>query len=342
MAMAVPNASRLNCYYFPAATVDATYDSQATNAFTAVANAVLSLIATCGNAFVIFVVVRHREERHVPYNVLLGCLALSDLMVGLVAQPALAIHKIMEIRRQSFGTRCTARVVQSCSGWLTSGVSLFTLCAISLDRYLALKFHLRYASVVTATSYVAVVIGFWVFAAIFITLRFFVELRIWMLSTFTVMLVSIVLILSFYAKIFQVIRRHRRQIHARNQLAQHFHGRTAVEAARHRRSAVTMMYVLGAFIVCFVPCAATIMVETIQGPLTSVRVAYDFSATIVFLSSSLNPFLYCWRIGKIRQAALKLLKRGGLPSKVCANADQMKRRQIRISPVSRSLRLSGL
>ena len=310
--MAATNASRLNCYFFQAATVDATYDSHATNAFTAVANAVLSLIATCGNAFVIFVILRHREERHVPYNVLLGCLALSDLMVGLVAQPALAIHKIMEIRRQSFAIRCTARIVQSCSGWLTSGVSLFTLCAISLDRYLALRLHLRYASVLTASRYVATVIGFWIFAAILITLKFFAEEHIWMLSAFTVMLGSIVLSVSFYAKVFQVIRRHRRQILARNQLAQHFHGGTAVEVARQRRSAVTMMCVFAAYILCFVPFTATIVAETIQGPWTGVEIAYNFSATIVFLSSSLNPFLYCWRIGKIRQAALKLFKREGL------------------------------
>ena len=310
--MAVSNTSRLDCYFFPADAMDTTSDSHVTNAITAVANAVLSFVTTCGNTLVIFVIFKHRN---VPYNVLLGCLALSDLMVGLVSQPFMAINKIVEIRREPFAIRCPAKVVQSCSGWLTGGVSLFTLCAIGLDRYLALGLHLRYTSVVTASRCIAAVIGFWVFAAIFLTVKFFVGIQIWMLSAFMIGLLSIGLSFSFYARVFKIIRRHRRQILARNQLAQHFHGGTEVEVARQRRSAVTMMYVFGAFILCFVPFTATIMAETIQGPWTGVGIAYDLSATIVFLSSSLNPFLYCWRIGKLRQTALKLLIRGGFPSR---------------------------
>ena len=108
----------------------------------------------------------------------------------------------------------------------------------------------------------------------------------------------------------QIVRRHWRQIHERLKLTAHFHGRSAVEIARHEKSAVTMLYVLGIFLLCFRPFLVTVLIETAQGYTLSVKIAYDYTTTaVVFLSSSLNSPLYCWRIREIRRAAKKAIQR---------------------------------
>ena len=297
-----------SCYFLPSNSV-ISHSSAAIDLFTAVANALFSFITVCGNAFVIVVIWR-RRARCVPYNVLLGCLALSDLVVGIVSQPSLAISKIMEMEQKAFSTTCAVKLVQVCSGWLTAGVSLHILCAISLDRYLALRLHMRYAAVVTVARVLYVIVAIWVFSAAGIAWRFFMfDDRHWMLFGCSLLVENIILVLLFDGQVFRTLRRHRRQIHARLQLAQYFHGRSAFEAARHRRSAVTILYVLGAVILCYLPFAATIVVDVALGYTVGVQIAYDLSTTVVFLSSTVNPILYCWRISEIRKAACKTLTR---------------------------------
>ena len=299
-----------SCYFHSVAELGNSRAELIANIAIAVLNSVFSLISLLGNAFVISVIWK-REALHVPYNTLLGCLAFSDFVVGLIGQPSVVALKVVELRMASFATYCSAKIVQSSTGWLTAGVSLSTLCAISLDRYLALRLHMRYATVVTVPRVLGVAIFFWVLCLFFIIVRFFMAGSIWMASAFLFMFINLALISIFYGNVFQIIRRHRRQIHARMQLAQHFHGRSAVEVARHKRSAVTMMYVLASFVVCYLPFLATIIVDRRKGYTSAVKIAYDMSATFVLLSSSLNPFLYCWRVREIRQEAIKVLMRLG-------------------------------
>ena len=277
------------------------------NIITAVLNSLFSVTAVCGNAFIIIVIWR-REVLHVPSNLLLCCLAISDLVVGLISQPAFVIYKVTEIKGY-FNVYCAARMLQFCSGWFFSGVSLFTLCAISVDRYLALKLHLRYTAVVTATRVLAAVFSFWLLCVTNIGLRFVMRNdNHWDIISIVFLFTSLFVTVVAYANVFQIVHRHRRQIHEQFKLTAHFHGLSAVEIARHEKSAVTMLYVLGAFLLCYVPLLGTVIAETVQGYTLSVKFAYDYTTTVVFLSSSLNPLLYCWRIREIRRAAKKAIQ----------------------------------
>ena len=278
------------------------------NILAAALNSLFSVTAVCGNAFIIIVIWR-REVLHVPSNILLCCLAISDLVVGLISQPAFVIYKVAEIKGY-FDVYCAARMFLFCSGKLFSGVSLLTMCAISVDRYLALKLHLRYTAVVTAPRVLTTVIGFWLFFATNIGLGFAIRKD----SHSNVMRIVLLLIILFvtavaYMKVFQIVRRHRRQIHEQFKLTAHFHGRSVVEVARHKKSAVTMLYVLGAFLLCYVPFLCTVIAETVQGYTLSVKIADDYTTTVAFLSSSFNPVLYCWRIREIRRAAKSAIQR---------------------------------
>ena len=50
------------------------------------------------------------------------------------------------------------------------------------------------------------------------------------------------------------------------------------------------------------------VVETITGVTRSVKVAYDLTTAVVFINSSVNPIIYCWRMKQVRRAVKHYLK----------------------------------
>ena len=274
-----------------------------TNIITAILNGVLSVVAVCGNAFVLHVIYR-REVLHVPSNILLGCLALSDLVVGLVCQPSFVIHQVTEML-ELLSAYCATKLVQSCTGWVTAAVSFLTLCAISVDRYLALKLHLRYVSVVTVQRVLATVLGLWTFCLTGIAIRFLInDDKHWNIIPLVILGISFLVTLSMHTHVFRRVRHHRNQIRDRFELAASFDGQRWIDMARHKKSTATILYILGAFIFCYVPFLGTILAEISGGYTLSVKIAYQYTTSIVFFSSTLNPILYCWRIREIRRAAM--------------------------------------
>ena len=98
------------------------------------------------NALVIFVVATRRRLQ-TNSNILLACLAGTDLLAGLVVQPiliAVDVHRIFDL--QSF---CTLETVRTIVIFAQSYASLGHLVLISIDRYIAIKDPLRYQEIVT-------------------------------------------------------------------------------------------------------------------------------------------------------------------------------------------------
>ena len=72
-------------------------------------------------------------------------LALTDFLVGLVVQP---LYIGQQLSRKS-----NLLALEASVGHSVCGVSFLTITAISLDRFLALHYHLRYFTVVTKSHH---------------------------------------------------------------------------------------------------------------------------------------------------------------------------------------------
>ena len=83
-------------------------------------------------------------------------LALTDFLVGLVVQP-LYIGK--QLSRKS-----NLLALEASVGHSVCGVSFLTITAISLDRFLALHYHLRYFTVVTKSRIICTTAIIWLFS----------------------------------------------------------------------------------------------------------------------------------------------------------------------------------
>ena len=270
-----------------------------------VINAVFGIISSCNNFVIIYTITRTTSIQ-VPSNILVLGLAISDFGVGVFAQPAYCIFKIFEVKR-SASLYCTFGLAYNYSIWTLATVSLLSLTAITADRFLAVHLHLRYQELVTTRRYGILLGCIWVVSTVISICRMqLAHLSFIRILAVLIFVFIITLNLHFLIKIFQVIRRHSVQIQAQQQSVQH-----TMDMPRYKKSVNTMYYVIGAFLVCYVPYAGTMVVNRD----TSKKITqYDLilvvvTETLVMFNGVLNPLIYCWRIHEIRQAAFQLFRR---------------------------------
>ena len=267
--------------------------------FTCVVNAFSAYTATTLNILTIHAI-RKTSSLTKPLKTFLLSLAVSDLGIGLLAQP-LYIVKI--VNPTCFAFLCTFQVQLT-----LAFASFLTVVAISVDRFLAIHLHLRYQELVTHKRVVAVVISIWILSLLFPLLIFYLN------STTPVYVVMAVLfgfcfIIStiVYSKIYFTASHHADQIQVlQMQVAQN----SQIEsAAKNKKSAISMFYVYFVFLVCFLPQCFVGVTYLIQSPpSTALHVTALFSKTLVLLNSSLNPVIYCWKMRHIRHAMIDVLR----------------------------------
>ena len=99
------------------------------------------LISILGNALVLAAIIRTPSIRSTPHMIMLCSLAVSDFLVGLVTQPIYIAQQLTEDYIVNYVVMFT--------GPSLCVVSLMTITAITVDRFLALHYHMRYVTIVT-------------------------------------------------------------------------------------------------------------------------------------------------------------------------------------------------
>ena len=290
----------LTCFFLDV-NLEQTKDTFIASILTCILNAVFSLITCMGNSVILHVIWK-TQELHSPSFILLFCLAATDLVVGLICQPFYVAYHIAELMG-NFNVYCVFRIIQSISSYATAGVSLATLSGISIDRLLALTLHLRYRMIVTVHRILITMSVVWILSVTIILLRFWMSTDWIIIPGFVLLLTFLVTALSTL-KVFQIVRRHQRQIRQQQQSVQ----TNTVNVLKCRKSSVTVLYVYGLFLIFYLPLCLTIFVKILTGYTTRVKITYDYVTTVVFINSFLNPLVYCWRIGEIRRAVKNTLR----------------------------------
>ena len=299
------NKTHKTCFFLDI-NLDKTEDVFITNILTCILNLLFSLL-TCAGNFVILHAIRKAQDLHTPSFILLGCLTASDFLVGAICQPFFVAFKIAELV-DNFSAYCTLRLFQFMSGWITASVSFYTLAAVSIDRLLALTLHLQYKTVVTVPRVFKTILVFWIFCITGVTLRFWMSTD-WLVLPVVGFLLTLLVTTLSTSKIFQIVRRHQRQINSQNMAIQRLQP-NRMNVLKCKKTAVTVLYVYGFFIIFYLPFCGAMLVESFTGYNRRVKIAYDYTTTAVFINSFLNPLVYCWRIREIRQAVEKVLRKG--------------------------------
>ena len=300
------NKTGIACLLLSDISFDKVEELFVTNILTCILNLSFGFVTFVANT-TILLAIKTTCDLHTPSFVLLGSLAASDLLVGLVCQPLFVAFKIAELER-NLNAYCWLRLLQSRTAWTTSGVSLLTVAAVSVDRLLALTLHLRYETLVTVPRVLQITFLFWIFSIILNVVLTFWMTNVWLFFPMANFFLTFIVITISTWKIFQTVLRHQRQINDQNAAVSHLQNNT-VNVLKCRKSAVTVLYVYGLFVICFVPYIATSIIEVLLGFTTKVLIAYDLCETAIYISSFLNPIVYCLRIRKMRRAVKNMLKR---------------------------------
>ena len=233
-----------------------------------------------------------------PLKTLLLSLAVSDLGVGLLAQP-LYIAGMVNL---TYFTNTAFNIVTP----LFASASFFSVVAISVDRFLALHLHLRYQELVTHKRVVAVVISIWVLSTFLTSIWFWISFDGILLVDLITQSFCYIITGIIYCRIYFTVRRHSDQIHVQQiQVAQN----SQIEsAAWQRKSAVNMLYVYFVFLVCCLPDFFARVARLISPQSSALRGLLFYSLTLFFLNSSLNPVIYCWKMNHIRRVIINSLR----------------------------------
>ena len=107
----------------------------------------------------------------------------------------------------------------------------------------------------------------------------------------------------------RVRHQHGHQIQVQAQVqAQQQTGNT-LDLAKYRRSASSMLWIYGLFILCYLPNFCMYFVLVLHGHNAFIHCIYEFTWTLVLLNSSLNPLIYCFRLPEIRAEVLRTIRK---------------------------------
>ena len=273
-------------------------------------NVILAITASFGNALIL-VALRKDSSLHPPSKLMFRCLTVTDLCVGLFSQPFFAIQ-LLSITREQEKLCYTIVSINEIASSVFTGVSLFTLTAISVDRLVALRLGLRFTQawqVITLRRTRGILIGIWILnISIFCLRRFWKHVLI---SSIVSALIYITLAIAAfsYLTICVKLRRHRIKLQDVAQQGRPNSGAMSpLNIKRYRKTVFTGLCVQLLLVACYLPYGIVVAIVHANGYSPSYNLAVRVTITLVLLNSSLNPILYFWRIKGVRKAAKDTIK----------------------------------
>ena len=155
---------------------------------------------------------------------------------------------------------------------------------------------------------VIVVIGIWMYSV-------FVSLMIlWGLLSTRDLISTIIAAFGFlitfvvYIRTYQTVRRHKNHIQSM-QIRDEAQSEEIKNLTALIKYTVGIFHVYLVFLVCYLPLFICKAVIQFYGSSIVLKKLFLFLLTLVFLNSSLNPVIYCWKMKHIRHAIIDILQR---------------------------------
>lgn len=279
-------------------------------------NIFLAITASLGNTLIL-IALHKVTSIYPPTKLLFRCLAVTDLLVGLISQPLYVTFLFRFFTAWNVNT--TATMIMRADEFffsLVPAVSLLTSSAISLDRLLALLLGLRYRHTVTLRRVWLVIVCFWLISALEATVGIIYEhpilpeISLWLFSSFLTF--SLLVSVFSYAKIFKTLRYRQVQVHRNTQQGQRPNGGgKQLNIARYKKTVYSIAWVQLALLICYFPYNLLGFLRLFDkvSYSTEASILRELFVTLLYLNSSLNPVLYCWRIRDVRQEVKNMIRK---------------------------------
>ena len=286
----------------------------AVNAFLMCTSAVVGLfspIAVVGNALVLTAILR-KPSLKTPSNILLAGLAFTDFGTGLISQPFYVINvhmgmvfNVVLLDKSTWPTEyLVLKIIGDglCTYFFL--LSILTITVMSIERWL----HMSRRSLVTMRR---------VCRAIIVLLPTPIPLVVYQVRYQYTIAVNITTMLSLlfcltvtsvaYFKVFRIIREHQQQIHA-SEISRGA-AQQIINIAKYKKSVKTILYILAIFYTGYFSVTISMGLRMVFKYNDVSLLVFNMSVVLAFLSSSLNPALYLWRMKEIRDEVKRLVNK---------------------------------
>ena len=271
-----------------------------TNTVKCTVNWIISIVTVINNLLFIRAYTKFRQLRCIS-NRLLVYLASSDFLVGALAVPLYITRGIMELYGKH---NCVFFNIERFAIVFLSPLSFFLLLLVSCERFVAVLYSIKYNVMCTEKR-----VTIW-FLITLLACLLFILILIWNLPLYytvvgVVVCLTVAQILVIYWKIYRAASSQRNRM---------FHRQASLDfTSRHwgaleHKAEKTIAYILGFMLLCYAPALGYVVYALIaRSNLYSLYVYSPWFEMLVFFNSACNPFIYCWRVRRIRQSVLSLL-----------------------------------
>lgn len=293
--------------------------------------AIIIFMAIVGNLLVCLAIYTDRRLRKLG-NLFLVSLALADLFVSSLVMTFAVPNDLMGY--WMFGP-------QFCDTWIAfdvmcSTASILNLCAISLDRFIHIKDPLRYGRWMTKRVVLLAIAGIWLMSALVSFLPISLgwhkpkkiaesldeEHRPQCALDLTPVYAVVSSIISFYApcvvmvalytRLYLYARKHVRNIRAVTKSSSPGGAKSCNPGGNNHhhnmdhKAAITLGFIMGTFLVCWVPFFCINIVAAVCKSCISDMV-FKFLTWLGYCNSALNPIIYSIFNSEFREAFRRIL-----------------------------------
>ena len=261
------------------------------------------------NALVI-IAVKTRPTLQSYANILLACLAATDAVSGVLAQPSFILYMMLlllgvggksAVDEVHLSHNSALRAVLVCSS--------LHLILVTYERVIAIKFTMYYPIFVTAQKLKVAVIAFWIFSISSELVKHATEDPLFSNVTTALALIFCVVFVSIsYLLLYKETLRLRRKMKT-EQIPQE----EVKRFAKENKALKTTVLVVGTVLLCFIPLLMHLLLVLLwSGNVVYQASLYNVltpvSRTFSMFNSFLNPLIYCLRQREMRKFVLRFPK----------------------------------
>ena len=112
-----------------------------------------------------------------------------------------------------------------------------------------------------------------------------------------------------YTKIFVKLCRHQTQVQDHAQQEQP-NQPAPLNIESYRKVVSSVLWVQCTLVACYLPfpIVRALLDNSKLSPSSSLIICFDVATSLIYLNSSLNPILYCWKISEVKQAVKETIR----------------------------------
>ncbi|XP_067038082.1 adenosine receptor A2a-like [Acropora muricata] len=264
---------------------------------------IFAVAIIAGNSMLLYTIYKdpHKSLRTAP-GFLIVNLSIADLLLGVFTVSVVGVRDVYRSQQLSMPFLRIFRAVIHTVSATTLLVSSYTITAMSATCYVAINQPMEYKTIITTKRIKIYIAVLWVMSfatcalpVIGLSEETYIMIYLHTHATFPAILLTVI-----YVKVFRAVARRTREFQQSG-----YNKMVAKSLERERNMTVAVITILALFYITYMPQYITLHLFYFCNPCQRSVTFHEIDVALsrlLFLNSAINPFVYCWRVPKYRQA----------------------------------------